>query len=44
MTCKFCDKTGHLSIVTLPAFDGKKLKATIEICDDDAALLRRVQK
>ena len=44
MTCKFCNKAGRLSIITVPAFDGKNLKATIEICEDDAALLRRVRK
>ena len=43
MTCKFCDRPGHKATVRLPGFDGKKVQSTIEICDQDAELLRRVK-
>ena len=42
MTCKFCDRPGHTATVRLPGFDGQKVEATIEICDQDADLLRKV--
>ena len=42
MTCKFCDRPGHTATVRLPGFDGKSMQASIEICDQDADLLRKV--
>lgn len=42
MTCKFCDHAGHEATVSLPGFDGRKIVATIEICDQDAELLKKV--
>ena len=44
MTCKFCDRPGHTATVRLPGFDGQKVEATIEICDQDAELLRKVKQ
>ena len=42
MTCKFCDRPGHMATVRLPGFDGGRMQATVEICDQDAELLRRM--
>ena len=44
MTCKFCDRPGHTATVRLPGFDGKSMQASIEICDQDAELLRKVKQ
>ena len=44
MTCKFCDRPGHTATVRLPGFDGKNMQASIEICDQDAELLRKVKQ
>ena len=40
MTCSFCPHKGKLATVTVPGFDGRSMKTTLEICDADAKILQ----
>ena len=42
MTCKFCNHSGQQATIQLPGFDGQKIRTTIEVCPEDARILKEV--